>query len=86
LLTIVAIPQWLSKQTRWDQIRARWKDWTAAAGAVNGDLHRQLLTTSNLGAESIEMWLSTLPDSKTGSESFSSRLYGLTALKRIFLS
>lgn len=48
LVTVVAVPQWLSRQARWEQLR---KDVGAigqiAASAVDGDLHRRLLDPKN---------------------------------------
>jgi diguanylate cyclase (GGDEF)-like protein len=48
LVTLVAVPQWLSQQARWEQLR---KDVGAvgkiAATTVDGDLHRRLLDPKN---------------------------------------
>jgi hypothetical protein len=48
LVTLVAVPQWLSQQARWEQLR---KDVGAigqmAASAVDGDLHRRLIDPKN---------------------------------------
>jgi diguanylate cyclase (GGDEF)-like protein len=52
LLIMVAIPQWLSKQARWEQLREHvGQIGQLAAGVVDGDLHRQLLNSSNYSAE-----------------------------------
>lgn len=52
LLTVVAVPQWLSQQARWEQLRM---DVGAigqiAASAVDGDLHRRLLDPNNYSDE-----------------------------------
>ncbi|MGD9501189.1 MAG: GGDEF domain-containing protein [Methyloceanibacter sp.] len=52
LLTLVAVPQWLSQQARWEQLR---KDVAAigqiAATAVDGDLHRRLIDPKNYSDE-----------------------------------
>lgn len=48
LLSIVAVPQWLAKQARWDELRANVGDiGRLAASVVDGDLHRQLLDPAN---------------------------------------
>src|ERR1700687_4138186 len=52
LVSIVAIPQWQSKQARWEVIRAHvGQIGQLAASAVDGDLHHQLLDTANYSAE-----------------------------------
>lgn len=49
---IVAIPQWLSKQARWDALRANVGEiGQLAASVVDGDLHRQLLDPANYSDE-----------------------------------
>ena len=48
LATLVAVPQWLSQQARWEQLR---KDVGAigqmAASVIKGDLHRRLIDPKN---------------------------------------
>ena len=48
LVTLVAVPQWLSQQARWEQLR---KDVGAigqmAASVIKGDLHRRLIDPKN---------------------------------------
>jgi diguanylate cyclase (GGDEF)-like protein len=52
LLSIVAIPQWLSKQARWDALRSHVGEiGQLAASVVDGDLHRELLTPANYSDE-----------------------------------
>ena len=52
LVSIVAIPQGLSKQARWEVLRAHvGQIGQLAASAVDGDLHRQLLDPANYSAE-----------------------------------
>jgi diguanylate cyclase (GGDEF)-like protein len=52
LVSIVAVPQWLSKQARWEVLRAHvGQIGQLAASAVDGDLHHQLLDTANYSAE-----------------------------------
>jgi diguanylate cyclase (GGDEF)-like protein len=52
MLIMVAIPQWLSKQARWEQLREHvGQIGQLAAGAVDGDLHRQLLNPANYSPE-----------------------------------
>jgi diguanylate cyclase (GGDEF)-like protein len=52
LVSIVAIPQWLSKQARWEVLRSHvGQIGQLAASAVDGDLHRLLLDPSNYSAE-----------------------------------
>jgi diguanylate cyclase (GGDEF)-like protein len=44
LVSIVAIPQWLSKQARWEALRSHVGEMgRVAASVIDGDLHRQLL-------------------------------------------
>jgi hypothetical protein len=48
LVSIVAIPQWLSKQARWEALRSHVAEiGRLAATVVDGDLHRQLLDPAN---------------------------------------
>jgi len=48
LVSIVAIPQWLSKQARWEVLRSHvGQIGQLAASAVDGDAHRQLLEPAN---------------------------------------
>ena len=48
LVSIVAIPQYLSKQARWDALRTHVGEiGQLAASVVDGDLHRQLLDPAN---------------------------------------
>jgi diguanylate cyclase (GGDEF)-like protein len=52
LISIVAIPQWLAKQARWEVLRSHvGQIGQLAASAVDGDLHRQLLDPANYSAE-----------------------------------
>ncbi len=52
LLSIVVIPQWLSKQARWEVVRSHvGQIGQLAASAVDGDLHRQLLDPANYSDE-----------------------------------
>jgi diguanylate cyclase (GGDEF)-like protein len=52
LVLIVAIPQYLSKQARWDVLRAHVGEiGQLAAGVVDGDLHRELLDPKNYSAD-----------------------------------
>jgi diguanylate cyclase (GGDEF)-like protein len=52
LLSIVAIPQWFSKQARLEVLRDNVRQMAqAAASVVNGDLHGQLLDANNYSAE-----------------------------------
>ena len=52
LVSIVAIPQWLSKQARWEVLRSHvGQIGHLAASAVDGDLHRQLLDPANYSDE-----------------------------------
>jgi hypothetical protein len=52
LLIIVAVPQWLSKQARWEELRANVGEvGQLAASVVDGDLHRQLLNPANYSDE-----------------------------------
>ena len=48
LVSIVAIPQWLSKQARWEVLRSHvGQIGQLAAGVVDGDIHRKLLDPAN---------------------------------------
>ena len=48
LVSLVAIPQYLSRQARWDSLRAHVGEIAKlAASVVDGDLHRQLLDPAN---------------------------------------
>jgi hypothetical protein len=48
LVSIVAIPQYLSKQARWDALRSQVGEiGKLAASIVDGHLHRQLLDPTN---------------------------------------
>jgi len=48
LLPLVLVPQWLSKQARWDALRSHVAEiGQLAATVVDGDLHRQLLDPAN---------------------------------------
>jgi diguanylate cyclase (GGDEF)-like protein len=52
LVSIVAVPQWLSKQARWDVLRSHvGQIGQLAASVVDGDLHRRLLDPANYSAE-----------------------------------
>ena len=52
LVSIVAIPQWLSKQARWEVLRSHvGQIGQLAASVVDGDLHRQLLDPANYSDE-----------------------------------
>jgi diguanylate cyclase (GGDEF)-like protein len=52
LVSIVAIPQWLSKQARWEMLRSHLGEiGQLAASVVDGDLHRQLLDPANYSDE-----------------------------------
>ncbi len=52
LVSLVAFPQWLSKQARWDEIRSNVAQISQlAASVVDGDLHRQLLDRANYSPE-----------------------------------
>jgi diguanylate cyclase (GGDEF)-like protein len=52
LVSIVAIPQWLSRQARWELLRSHvGQIGQLAASAVDGDLHRRLLDPSAYSAE-----------------------------------
>jgi hypothetical protein len=52
LTTIVAVPQWLSRQARWEELRVRvGQAGRYAASVVDGDLHRQLLDPANYSDE-----------------------------------
>ena len=59
--SIVAIPQWLSKQARWEALRANTGDIAQlAASVVDGDLHRQLLDPANYSEEQYRQALKPL--------------------------
>jgi hypothetical protein len=48
LFPLVAIPQWLAKEARWDALRSRVAEiGKLAASVVDGDLHRQLSDPTN---------------------------------------
>ena len=52
LVAIVAIPQWLSKQARWEVLSSHVGEMAqSAASVVDGDLHRQLLDAANYSDE-----------------------------------
>jgi diguanylate cyclase (GGDEF)-like protein len=52
LLPLVVVPQWLSKQARWDALRSNVGEISQlAASVVDGDLHRQLLDPANYSVE-----------------------------------
>jgi diguanylate cyclase (GGDEF)-like protein len=52
LVSIVAIPQWLSKQARWEVLRSHvGQIGQLAASTLDGDLHRRLLNPDNYSAE-----------------------------------
>jgi diguanylate cyclase (GGDEF)-like protein len=52
LVSIVAIPQWLSKQARWEALRSHVGEvGRVAAGVIDGDLHRKLLDPANYSDE-----------------------------------
>lgn len=52
LLPLVLVPQWLSKQARWDALRSHVAEiGRLAASVVDGDLHRQLLDPANYSDE-----------------------------------
>ena len=52
LVTVVAIPQWLSKHARWEALRAHVGEiGQVAASVVDGDLHRKLLDPTNYSDE-----------------------------------
>src|SRR5688572_26100318 len=59
--TIVAVPQWLSKQARLDVLRSNVEQIARlAASAVDGDLHRRLLDPANYSPELYEQALAPL--------------------------
>ena len=61
LCTIVAVPQWLSKQARLDVLRSHVGEVAQlAASVVNGDLHRQLLDPATYTPELYERTLAPL--------------------------
>ena len=52
LVSMVAIPQWLSKQARWEALRSHVGEiGQVAASVVDGDLHRKLLDPANYSDE-----------------------------------
>jgi diguanylate cyclase (GGDEF)-like protein len=52
LVSIVAIPQWASKQARWEVLRSHVGEiGQVAASVIDGDLHRQLLDPANYSDE-----------------------------------
>ena len=52
LVSMVAIPQWLSKQARWEALRAHVGEiGQIAASVVDGDLHRELLDPASYSDE-----------------------------------
>jgi len=61
LLTIVAVPQWLSKHARLDVLRSHvGQIANLAASVVDGDLHRELLDRANYSAEAYDRALKPL--------------------------
>jgi diguanylate cyclase (GGDEF)-like protein len=61
LVTMVAIPQWLSKQARWEALRSHVGEiGEVAASVVDGDLHRKLLDPANYSDELYARALSPL--------------------------
>jgi diguanylate cyclase (GGDEF)-like protein len=61
LLSIVAIPQWLSRQARWEVLRTHVGQVARlAASVVDGDLHRQLLDKANYSDDLYQRALSPL--------------------------
>ena len=61
LVTVVAIPQWLSKQARWEALRSHVGEiGQVAASVVDGDLHRKLLDPVNYSDELYARALSPL--------------------------
>jgi diguanylate cyclase (GGDEF)-like protein len=61
LCTIVAVPQWLSKQARLDMLRSNVAQIAhLAASTVDGDLHRRLLDPANYTPELYEKALAPL--------------------------
>lgn len=61
LVSLVAIPQYLSRQARWDSIRAHVGEIAKlAASVVDGDLHRQLLDPANYNDERYKRALAPL--------------------------
>jgi len=52
LVSIVAVPQWLSKQARWEVLRSHvGQIGQLAASVIDGDLHRRLLDPANYSPE-----------------------------------
>ena len=61
LVSIVAIPQWLSRQARWDSLRSHVGEiGSVAASVVDGDLHRKLLDPANYSKELYDQALAPL--------------------------
>jgi diguanylate cyclase (GGDEF)-like protein len=61
LVTVVAVPQWLSKQARWQALRSHVGEiGQVAASVVDGDLHRKLLDPVNYSDELYARALSPL--------------------------
>ena len=61
LVSMVAIPQWLSKQARWEALRSHVGEiGQVAASVVDGDLHRKLLDPANYSDELYARALSPL--------------------------
>jgi diguanylate cyclase (GGDEF)-like protein len=61
LISLVAIPQWLSKEARWEALRAHVGEIARlAASVVDGDLHRQLLDPANYTDELYQRALAPL--------------------------
>jgi diguanylate cyclase (GGDEF)-like protein len=61
LLSLVLVPQWLSRQARWDSLRAHVGEIAKlAASVVDGDLHRQLLDPANYSDELYKRTLAPL--------------------------
>jgi hypothetical protein len=61
LVSMVAIPQWLSTQARWEELRSHVGEiGQVAASVVDGDLHRELLDPANYSDELYARALSPL--------------------------
>ena len=61
LMSAVAIPQWLSKQARWDLLRSHvGQIGQLAASAVDGDLHRRLLDPADYSVDRYKTALAPL--------------------------
>jgi len=68
VLTVLAIPQWFSKQARMDVLRANVGHIAAlAAASVDGDLHGELLNPANFTQEKYERALAPLVKLHTAS-------------------